>query len=104
MNGHDLGQVPLPNTTSQARNLKQTLQAAKLQRFAFDAALALQTELSKDGVLRVTRDDAMALAQLVRSWDVAANRLRVLRGRGLPAAVKSARMKSPAQIEPLDPS
>ena len=83
--------------------IKSTVQAAALQRFAFDAVLALQTELSKDGALRVTRDDAMALSQLVRSWDVAANRLRVLRGRGLPASVRSKAPRSPASVEPLEP-
>jgi hypothetical protein len=76
--------------------IKSTVQAAALQRFAFDAVQAMKTELSKDGVLRVMRDDAMALAQLVRSWDVAANRLRVLKGRGLPASVRSKAPRTPA--------
>src|SRR5208283_5408567 len=98
MNGHDLGQAQLPNTAGQARNLKQTLQAAKLQRFAFDAAQALRSELSKTGVLRVTREDAQALAQLVRAWDQARDALRVLRGRGLPASVRS-KTKTPAQVQ-----
>jgi hypothetical protein len=84
--------------TGQPARIKQTIQAAQLQRFAFDAAQALRVELSKGGALKVTREDAQALAMLVKSWDTAADRLRVLRGRGLPASVKS---KTKASTQPV---
>jgi hypothetical protein len=101
-NEHDLGQAPLPSTAGQVRNLKQTLQAAKLQRFAYDAAQALRGNLSKDGQLRVTREDAVALAQLVRAWDTAADRLRILRGKGLPPVERRReRRDRPFDVEPL---
>jgi hypothetical protein len=50
--------------------------------------------------MTVTREDAMALAQLVRAWDTAADRLRVLKGKGLPAAVKSKGSKGKGHFEP----
>lgn len=99
-NGHTL---PEPITARPDR-VKQTIQAAKLQRFAFDAAQALQRALTKDGVLTVTREDAQALAMLVKSWDTARDALRVLRGRGLPASVKSARTRSPGPVQPIEPA
>lgn len=85
------------------RGVQQAVQAAALQRFAFDAGMALQRDLTKNGILTVTRDDAMALSQLLRAWDTAADRLRVLRGKGLPASVRSKPSKSTAQVEPIEP-
>lgn len=89
-------------STAQQRPRKQTVQAAKLQRLTFEAALAFQDNLTTDGKLKLTRDDATALAQLVRAWDVAADRLRVLRGRGLPASVRAS-TKLSSRPEPLQP-
>ena len=105
-NGKDLngfGQSPPPVSTVRPRNPKQTQQAACLQRFCFDAVVALKRDLSKSGQLSLSRDDAQAIAQLVRSWDIAANRLRVLRGRGLPASVRS-RPGKITTVEPLHPA
>ena len=99
-NGHLPGQFPPARRVQSGRGVKQSVQAAAVQRFAFDAVMALQSELAKAGALKVTRDDAMALSQLVKAWDTAADRLRVLRGRGLPASVK-AKSKSPPQVQPL---
>src|SRR5689334_9579640 len=84
-NGHSTPAI----CTNQVSRIKQSIQAAKLQRLAFDAAQALGLELRKDGALKVTRHDAMALSQLVKAWDTAADRLRVLRGKGLPASERS---------------
>ena len=57
----------------------------------------------KDGELKITREDAQALGQLVKAWDTAADRLRVLRGKGLPASVRSKPAKN-ASVEPLNPA
>lgn len=83
--------------------IQQRHQAASLQRFAYDAACALRAELAKDGAMKVTRDDAQAIGQLVRAWDIAADRLRVLRGKGLPAVVRS-KPRAVADIQPLEPA
>ena len=89
-----------PNQPANGKNrILQVSQAANLQRLAYDAATALGKALNEDGELKVSREDAMAIAQLVRAWDTAADRLRVLRGKGLPAAVKSRQHKS-RQSEP----
>ena len=81
--------------------MQQREQAAVLQRLTYDAALALRRACLKGGELRLTRDDATALSQLVRAWDTCADRVRVLRGKGLPASVKSRAAKTNTQPEPL---
>jgi hypothetical protein len=55
-------------------------------------------------VFTVTRDEATALAQLVRAWDTARDAVRILRGKGLPASVRSKSARSPASVEPLEPA
>jgi len=101
MNGI-LRQFPLQREVKSGPGVQQTIQAGVLQRFAFDAGVALRRSLTVDGELKVTREDAQALAQLVKAWDTAADRLRVLRGKGLPAAVRSKPAKSKV-IQPLEP-
>ena len=96
-------QTPKP-TWKKRIGIQQKVQAAALQRLTYDAALSLKQACTKDGVLKLTRDDATALSQLVRAWDTAADRLRVLRGKGLPASVKASKGKSPASVEPLEPA
>lgn len=87
-----------------ARTL-QTVQAATLQAFAFEAAKALRKSLtSEDGTLTLTREDAQALAMLVKAWDTAADRLRVLKGKGLPASVRSKSGASADPPEPMNPA
>lgn len=81
--------------------IQQKVQAAVLQRLTYDAALSLRTACTKDGVFNVTRENAMAISQLVKAWDTARDALRVLRGRGLPASVKSRAAKTSTQPEPL---
>src|ERR1035441_5232408 len=102
MNGHDLGQAPLPNTAGHVRNLKQTLQVAKLQRFAFDAAMSLQRACTKPDTGEVCVDikTALAVFRLIQGWNTCADRLRILRGRGLPASVRSKPARSVADIQP----
>jgi hypothetical protein len=45
---------------------------------------------------------AVAVQKLIGAWDTAADRLRVLRGRGLPASERR-KPRSFAQPEPLEP-
>ena len=92
-------EIPPQAVKPRRSGIHQVVQAANLQRLAYNAAEALGKELSKDGEMKVSREDALVLAQLVRAWDTAADRLRVLRGKGLPAAVKAKGHKS-AKFEP----
>ena len=93
---------PSAPTWKRRSGIQQKVQAAVLQRLLYDAAVAMRASCTKDGVLTVTRDEATALAQLVRAWDTAADRLRVLRGKGLPASVKSRAGRSTAQPQPVE--
>jgi len=95
-------QLPAP-TWKKRIGIQQKVQAAELQRLLYDAALSLKQSCTKDGVFVVTRDEAVALSQVVRSWDVARDALRVLRGKGLPASVRSKAGRSTAQPQPIEP-
>jgi hypothetical protein len=104
-NDENQHQRPAPATPkSKHAGIQQRNQAAYLQRFAFDAAMSLRQTCTDKETGKVTMDvkTAVAIQKLIGAWDTAADRLRVLRGRGLPAAVKS-RPKSTSQPEPLDP-
>jgi hypothetical protein len=84
--------------------IQQRIQASRLQRFAYDSAMALRLACTDKATGLVTCDvkTAKAIKELVGAWDCAADRLRVLRGRGLPAAVKTPKTKPAAQVQPLD--
>jgi hypothetical protein len=102
------GFAPPTSATGQTKpkpsRIHQRNQAATLQRLTYDAALSLRTACTKAGVFTVTRDEATALAQLVRAWDTARDAVRILRGKGLPASVRSKSARSPASVEPLEPA
>jgi hypothetical protein len=50
-------------------------QAYDLQDFTFEAALALQRSLTKEGILTVTREDAQAIKNVVGAWQSAQARV-----------------------------
>jgi hypothetical protein len=76
-----------------------------LERFAFDAAVSLRQACTDpvSGALTMTPQMATAIYRLIGAWDTAADRLRVLRGKGLPASVKSRAARTQARPEPLEP-
>jgi hypothetical protein len=81
-------------------------QAYDLQDFTFQAALALKQSLTKeDGTLTVTRDDAMAIKQLVSAWESAQHRVAFHRkmpspGSLRPQAKPARRGPRPSQVSP----
>ncbi len=67
--------------------------------------MAMKTALAKDGAMKVSREDATAVAQLVRAWESAQERVRIHRGRPLPGTLRpKAKEKGYRQPEPLDPA
>jgi hypothetical protein len=70
-------------------------QALVLQDLAYKAALAICPALSLGE--KLPRDDALALASLLKSWDTLSNRVRILRGKPLPGSRRPA-------AEPARPS
>jgi hypothetical protein len=106
-NGENQHQLTTPTKTRPARNrIQQRHQAAALERFAFDAAISLRAACidKETGTLTMTPQMATAIYRLIGAWDTAADRLRVLRGKGLPASVKSRAARSPTLAVPLDPA
>ena len=105
-NGPLSGQFPPSRNLRSGRGVKQKNQAAFIQRFIFDALVALRQNCTQAETGKIIMDvkTAVALHKLVGAWDTAADRLRVLRGKGLPASVRSKSARSPASVEPLDPA
>lgn len=72
-------------------------QARDMQRFAYKAAMALEKELKNDsGEIEFTRDEfgkiceAPAIAQVMRAYEIASDRLRIISGEPLPGVLKPA--------------
>jgi len=65
-------------------------QAYALQDATFEAAIALKTAMNGQPI---ARGDAVALAALVKAWEACQNRIRIHRGKGLPASFKPAPVK-----------
>jgi hypothetical protein len=63
-------------------------QAYDLQEFTFGAVLAFKESLSRDGKLKVSREDATAIGNLVRAWESCQERVRIHRGKPLPGSLK----------------
>src|SRR5208282_2014349 len=83
---------PAPaRTKSKHAGIQQRHQAAALQRFAFDSVLALRAACTdkQTGTLTITPQTATAIYRLIGSWDTARDAVRILRGKGLPQAVRS---------------
>ncbi len=68
---------------------KGLTQAYELQDFTFQAAMSLKASLTKEGgSLKITREDARAIADLVRSWESAQERVRIHRNKPMPGSVR----------------
>jgi hypothetical protein len=103
-NGQNHGpQSPSPLRAGQ-HGVKGTVQAAFIQRFIFDALVALRQNCTQAETGRLTMDvkTAVQVHKLAGAWDTVTDRLRILRGRGLPASVRS-KARQPASVEPLEP-
>jgi hypothetical protein len=67
---------------------KELLQALELQDLAYEAAKAMCSGPSLGE--KLPREDAMALASLLKGWDAITNRVRILRGKPLPGSKRPA--------------
>ena len=89
------------------RKSKGLSQAYDLQDFAYSALMSLREKLrSPTGSLDITRDDAQAIAQLIKSWETAQDRIRIHRGKPLPGSLRpekksKAKPSALAVIEPM---
>ena len=70
------------------RITKGLKQAYDMQDFAFDSAMSLRQSLEKNGRIEVTREDAQAIAMLVRAWEQAQDRVRIHRNKPLPGSMR----------------
>lgn len=72
---------------------KGLTQAYQVQDFAHAALMAMRENLSKDGKLSLTRDDALAVSHLVRAWHAAQERIRIHRNKPLPGTIRASKSK-----------
>src|SRR5438105_180660 len=78
---------------------KTAYQATRLQELAFEGAEGLKADLSSEK--EDTRSRARAqVVNLVRAWDTAVERLRILRGKPLPGQFKPERPAKPKRSQP----
>jgi hypothetical protein len=63
-------------------------QAYDIQDLAYNALMAMKDQLNKGGKWTVTREDAQALAALVKAHDTAQDRIRIHRGKALPGSLR----------------
>jgi hypothetical protein len=64
-------------------------QAYELQDFTFEAAMSLKDTLPReDGKLKIAREDAQAIAALVKSWESCQQRIQVHRRVPNPGSLK----------------
>ena len=66
-------------------------QSYQVQAFVFNCLKAYETALTgptRKGELKLSREDATAVAQLVRAWESAQERVRINRGRPLPGTLR----------------
>ena len=80
-------------------------QAYDLQDLAYDAAMSLRQSLTKeDGTLKITREDAQAIALVVKAWETGQERIRIHRDKPLPGTrrpeKRSGKKRNKRQIEP----
>ena len=66
--------------------------------------MAMKAALTAKGELKLTREDATAVAQLVRAWESAQERVRIHRGRPLPGTYRpKAKEKNYRLAIPVEP-
>jgi hypothetical protein len=107
-NSQPQNQFQLPSATDNIPNHPKRVsgrtQSYMVQGFAFDCLMALKTALTRNGAMKLTREDATAVAHLVRAWESAQERVRIQRGRPLPGTLRpKAKVKVYRHLEPLDP-
>src|SRR5947207_1857389 len=68
---------------------KGLTQAYQLQDLVFDAAISLRNSLAREGgLLKIAREDASAIAALVKAWDSCQERIRIHRNKPLPGSFR----------------
>ena len=89
---------------------KSLKQAYDLQDLAHEAVMSMINALRNEaGTIVVSREDAQGIAALVKSWDMAQERVRLHRGKPLPGSLRPEQKRSKLRIaaqeshaQPLD--
>ncbi len=68
--------------------IRTAIQAARLQGLCYEAAMTFRQSLTKSPKEPLSRDDALALSNLVKSWDTARDAVRIAKGKPLPGSLR----------------
>ena len=76
-----------------SKGLKQAIQ---LQDFAFNAAMAVKRSLEAEdeSKMKITREDSVAICNLIKSWESCQERVRIHKGKPLPGSRRPVPEKS----------
>jgi len=107
-NSRPESQSQLPGATASVskkpKRISGRAQSYQVQELTFDCLMAMKSALTREGELKLSREDATAVAQLVRAWESAQERVRINRGRPLPGTLRPrAKEKVYRPPEPLAP-
>ena len=84
-------------------------QAYDLQDFTYAAALALRDSLRSRGKLVISRENATAIASLVKAWESCQERIRIHRNKPMPGVLRPEnpkprkRLMSPVSVQVVCP-
>jgi hypothetical protein len=77
----------MESISQKPKRISGRAQSYQVQELTFDCLMAMKSALTANGELKVTREDAAAVAQLVRAWESAQERVRINRGKPLPGTL-----------------
>jgi hypothetical protein len=98
------------NPKARRKGIAVRNQAADLQRFAYDSAMALKESCTSKETGKVTMDvkTAVAVQKLIGAWGIASEHYRIARGKPLPGTLrpvpKPKKVKRSTEPEPVMPS
>ena len=90
---------PINGKTGKRYSSVSLLQGYELRQLTYDMILALKRQIGEKRESGLSRDECVSLQCLVKSWDIILNRLRILRGKGLPAPER----RQPRRYVPPEP-
>lgn len=103
-----LSYVPCPAIVCSMRISQGLKQSYDVQNFTYESLMALKASLSGEGgSLKITREDASAIYQLVRSWQTAQERISFHRRVPRPGVLKPEKPNKVKQykwasVEPIE--
>ena len=97
---------PPANPKARRKGIAGRNQAADLQRFAYDSAMALKESCTSKETGKVTMDvkTAVAVQKLIGAWGIASEHSRIARGKPLPGTLRPTPKPKRSRQPSLEPT